>query len=90
MVSIEELGIPDLLTAVNAGVKGVSLRVPLKRGSMEDIGKVKILLARNVGQIRLRFVNSFGKTKFSKIFLKSKISNAFNILCKEITTIFRP
>lgn len=73
MVSVEELGVSDLLTAVNAGVKGVSLRVPLESGSMEDVGKVKIFLAGNVGQVRLRFVNSFGKTKFSQMFLQSKM-----------------
>lgn len=76
MVGVKELGVPHLLTAENAGVKWVSLCVPLQGGGMEDIGEVKVFLAGNVGQICLRLVHSFSETEFSKMFLQSKEKDA--------------
>lgn len=76
MVSVEELGVPDLLTTIDAGIKWVSLCVPLQGRGMEDIGEVKIFLARDIGQVCLSLVHGLGKTKFSKMFLQCKEKEA--------------
>lgn len=48
VVSIEELGVPHLLPAVDVSIVGVPFCVPLESGGMEDVGQVKIFLARDL------------------------------------------
>lgn len=38
VVSIEELGVPHLLSAIDVSVVGVSICVPFKSSGMEDVG----------------------------------------------------
>lgn len=71
MVSIEQLGIPEFLITKDAGVEGVALCVPLKRGGMEDIGEVEVFLSRDIGQISFALVNSLSQAQFTKVFLEN-------------------
>lgn len=45
VVSIEELGVPHLLPAIDVSIVGVPFRVPLESSGVEDVGQVKIFLA---------------------------------------------
>lgn len=48
VVSIEELGVPHLLPAVDVSIVGVPFRVPFESSGVEDVGQVKIFLARDL------------------------------------------
>lgn len=69
MVGIEESGVPYFFSAVDVGIKGVPLCVPLEGSSVEDVRQVEIFFARNLRQVSLVFVNGFGQAKVSQVFL---------------------
>lgn len=81
MVSIEQLGVPELFCAKDAGVKWVTLCVPFPSRCMEHVRKVEIFLARDVGQISLGLVHRLCETNFSQVFLwrrKKKSKRNYN------------
>lgn len=69
MVSIEELGVPHFLSAIDVSIVGVPFRVPFESSRVEDVGQVKVFLTRDLRQVSLGFVNGFCQAQISQVFL---------------------
>ncbi|KAG7223123.1 hypothetical protein INR49_015882 [Caranx melampygus] len=78
VIYVEKFGVPQLLSAEDAGVEGISLHIQLQSRCVEDVGEVQVLLSRDVGEVSLGFVHGLSQAEFSQMFLEKTQKDIFS------------